>query len=177
MSEPFHFGHFSFDAASGTLLRQGAPVRLQPQPARVLAILLARAGDVVSREDLRQQIWPEGTYVDFERGLNFCIAQIRSALGDTATSPRYVETLPKRGYRFVAPVSRAEAGPQAALQPPVEAAPPLPVAPVPRGRFPARRGIVAALVAVVVVAVGAILWWGASRELVRVAVVSFDNET
>ena len=86
------------------LTREGRPIRLQPQPARVLAILVGRAGEVVSREDLRSQIWNDGTHVDFERGLNFCIAQIRNALGDSAESPRFIETVPKRGYRFIAPV-------------------------------------------------------------------------
>ncbi len=97
------FGLFEFDPLSGELSREGRPSRLQPQPARVLAALVERAPEVVSREDLRQQIWSEGTFVDFERGLNFCIAQIRSALGDTADSPRFIETLPRRGYRFIAP--------------------------------------------------------------------------
>jgi DNA-binding winged helix-turn-helix (wHTH) protein/TolB-like protein len=98
------FGLFVFDPASGALTREGTPVRLQPQPARVLAILVSRAGEVVPREELRQLIWNDGTFVDFERGLNFCIAQIRSALKDTADSPRFIETIPRRGYRFIAPV-------------------------------------------------------------------------
>jgi DNA-binding winged helix-turn-helix (wHTH) protein len=98
------FGLFEFDADSGALTREGAAVRLQPQPARVLALLVARAGEVVSRDALRQEVWNDGTFVDFERGLNFCIAQIRSALGDAADAPRFIETLPKRGYRFIAPV-------------------------------------------------------------------------
>ncbi len=80
------------------------PVRLQPQPARVLAILVTHAGDVVTRDTLRQEVWSDGTFVDFERGLNFCVAQIRSALGDAADSPRFIETLPRRGYRFIAPI-------------------------------------------------------------------------
>ena len=67
-------------------------------------MLLAHQGEVVTREALRQEIWNDGTFVDFERGLNFCVAQIRSALGDSAESPRFIETLPRRGYRFIAPV-------------------------------------------------------------------------
>src|SRR5262245_2528599 len=106
MSERVQFGPFSFDPESRTLERQGLPVRLQPQPARLLAILIDRAGDVVLREQLRQQIWPEGTFVDFERALNFSIARIRAALKDTADSPHYIETIPKHGYRFIAPVMR-----------------------------------------------------------------------
>jgi DNA-binding winged helix-turn-helix (wHTH) protein len=100
------FGLFEFDAAAGVLTREGVPVRLQPQPARVLAILVAHAGDVVTRDALRQEVWSDGTFVDFERGLNFCVAQIRSARGDSADSPRFIETLPRRGYRFIAPVAR-----------------------------------------------------------------------
>jgi len=103
------FGMFAFDPDSGVLTREGRPVRLQPQPARVLGILVAHAGDVVARETLRQQVWADGTFVDFERGLNFCIAQIRSALGDSADSPRFIETLPRRGYRFIAPVGKRDA--------------------------------------------------------------------
>ncbi|MGH9331337.1 MAG: winged helix-turn-helix domain-containing protein [Vicinamibacterales bacterium] len=105
MSSRVRFGLFDFDPATGELAREGTPVRLQPQPARVLALLVERPGEIVSREDLRRHVWGNETFVDFERGLNFCIAQIRSALGDSADSPRYVETVPKRGYRFIAPVS------------------------------------------------------------------------
>ena len=102
------FGLFEFDAASGALTREGVSVRLQPQPARVLAVLVQRAGELVSRDELRTAIWGDATYVDFERGLNFCIAQIRSALGDSAESPRFIETLPRRGYRFIAPATEID---------------------------------------------------------------------
>jgi DNA-binding winged helix-turn-helix (wHTH) protein/TolB-like protein len=104
MAAPIAFGLFEFDPASGVLRREGRIIRLQPQPGRVLAVLLEAPGEVVSRETLRQRIWGNETFVDFERGLNFCIAQIRSALGDAADSPRFVETVPRRGYRFIAPV-------------------------------------------------------------------------
>src|SRR5205085_9698380 len=86
------------------LRREGTSVRLQSQPAQVLACLLERAGEVVSREDLRRTVWRDDTFVDFERGLNFCIAQIRLALYDDAVSPRFIRTIPKRGYQFIAPV-------------------------------------------------------------------------
>ena len=99
------FGLFELDPATGDLRREGRPVRLQPQPARVLALLTSRPGEVVTREELRQEIWNDGTFVDFERGLNFCISQIRTALNDSADSPRFIETLPRRGYRFIAPVA------------------------------------------------------------------------
>ena len=79
-------------------------VRLQPQPLKVLVVLVERAGELVTREELKQALWGEATYVDFERGLNFCISQVRAALGDSADAPVYIQTLPRRGYRFVAPV-------------------------------------------------------------------------
>jgi DNA-binding winged helix-turn-helix (wHTH) protein len=109
------FGLFELDEASGALTREGTPVRLQPQPARVLARLVEQAGAVVTRDELRQLVWSDGTFVDFERGLNFCIAQIRAALGDSADSPRFIETLPRRGYRFIAPVRRPDTHVPAAL--------------------------------------------------------------
>ena len=153
------FGQFVFDVDAGTLTRDGVPVRLPPQPARVLAALVARPGEVVSREDLRQQIWGGETFVDFDRGLNFCVAQIRSALGDSADSPRYIETLPKRGYRFIAPV--ATPGPAAR--------------PVDRHR---RWGAAAALVLVAALAGAAVFAVaGMNRGPIRIAVVPFDNET
>jgi DNA-binding winged helix-turn-helix (wHTH) protein len=80
-------------------------VKLQSQPARVLAVLLAHAGEIVTRDRLQHELWGSDTHVDFDRGLNYCIAQIRSALGDSAESPRYIETIPKQGYRFIAPVA------------------------------------------------------------------------
>lgn len=171
------FGQFEFDPATGTMSRDGVPVRLPPQPARVLAMLVAKAGDVVRREELREAIW--GTEaVDFERGLNFCIAQIRSALGDSSEAPRYIETLPKRGYRFIAPVRDAPtAVPAGAATPPPE---PAAVADPPDG---ARHRLVlmAGLGAILVLLAGAGLWYaGAGGEAttpVRVAVVPFDNET
>ena len=100
------FGLFEFDPATSELRREGALVRLQSQPAQVLALLVANAGEVVTREALREAVWGTDTFVDFDRGLNFCIAQIRGALGDSAESPRFVRTLPKRGYQFIAPVDK-----------------------------------------------------------------------
>jgi DNA-binding winged helix-turn-helix (wHTH) protein/TolB-like protein len=100
----FRFGLFEFDVATRELRREGALVRLQSQPAQVLCCLVEHAGKVVSREELHRAVWGGGTFVDFDRGLTFCIGQIRSALGDDSTTPRYVRTLPKRGYQFIAPV-------------------------------------------------------------------------
>jgi DNA-binding winged helix-turn-helix (wHTH) protein/TolB-like protein len=98
------FADVEFDVKAGELRRGGMTTRLEPQPARVLAMLVERAGDVVTRAELQQHVWSGDTFVDFERGLNYCIAQIRTALGDSASSPRFIETLPRRGYRFIAPV-------------------------------------------------------------------------
>jgi DNA-binding winged helix-turn-helix (wHTH) protein/TolB-like protein len=105
----FRFGLFEFDTATRELRREGVLVRLQSQPAQVLSCLVERDGEVVSRESLREAVWGAGTFVDFERGLNFCVAQIRSALNDDSTSPRYVRTIPKRGYQFIAPVEHISA--------------------------------------------------------------------
>jgi TolB-like protein/DNA-binding winged helix-turn-helix (wHTH) protein/Tfp pilus assembly protein PilF len=98
------FGPFELDTATAELRRSGKPVKIAPQPARVLAMLVDRAGDIVTRAELKDAIWGGDTFVDFDQGLNFCIRQIRSVLGDDAAAPAYVETVPRRGYRFVAAV-------------------------------------------------------------------------
>jgi TolB-like protein/DNA-binding winged helix-turn-helix (wHTH) protein/Tfp pilus assembly protein PilF len=100
------FGLFEADLAAGELRRQGTKVRLSAQPFEILTMLLARPGDVVTREELRQKLWPADTYVDFDHGLNAAVNKLREALGDSAGAPRYVETLPRKGYRFIAPVNR-----------------------------------------------------------------------
>jgi DNA-binding winged helix-turn-helix (wHTH) protein/TolB-like protein len=101
------FGDFTFDPASGELRRDGERVPLQPQPGRLLELLLARPGEVVTRDEIRAALWGDGTHVDFERSLNFCVAKLRAALGDDAVSPRFVETVPTRGYRFIAATEQA----------------------------------------------------------------------
>jgi DNA-binding winged helix-turn-helix (wHTH) protein len=98
------FGIFELDYRTGELRRAGAAVKLPPQPFKVLWLLASRPGEVVSREEIRQALWGEDTYVDFDSGLNFCINQIRRALRDSAESPRFIHTLPRRGYRFLATV-------------------------------------------------------------------------
>ncbi len=100
------FGLFELDMATGDLRRAGRPVHLAPQPSRVLIALVERAGEVVTRDELKEVVWGDNTFVDFEQGLNFCIKQLRGALGDEAENPRFVETVPRRGYRFIAPVVR-----------------------------------------------------------------------
>src|SRR5262249_1009818 len=96
------------DVESGELRRNGAIVRLQPQPLKVLALLAEHSGDVISRQQIEQEIWGDDTHVDFEVGLNYCIKQIRSALDDDAETPQYVQTLPRLGYRFIPAVERHE---------------------------------------------------------------------
>ncbi|MBI1984287.1 MAG: winged helix-turn-helix domain-containing protein [Acidobacteria bacterium] len=98
------FGAFEVDLHSGELRKKGLKIKLQEQPFQILAMLLQRPGSVVTREDLRKRLWPADTFVDFDQGLNRAINKIREALGDDAETPRYVETLPRRGYRFIAPV-------------------------------------------------------------------------
>lgn len=105
MAAKYRFGMFEFDSVTAELSREGERVRLEAQPAEVLSLLLAHAGDVVTREELRRAVWGSETFVDFDRGLNYCIAQVRAALQDSAQSPRFIRTLPKRGYQFLAPVS------------------------------------------------------------------------
>ena len=98
------FNGLVFDLRAGELCRDGTALKLQPQPAKVLALLITRAGQVVTREEIVREVWGSDTFVDFEQGLNYAIRQIRGALNDDADRPRFIETLPKRGYRFIAPI-------------------------------------------------------------------------
>ncbi len=100
------FGVFTADLAAGEVRKNGVRIRLQEQPFQVLAYFLEHAGQVVTREELRQKLWPADTFVDFDHSLNTAVNKLREALGDSASSPRYVETLARRGYRFLAPVER-----------------------------------------------------------------------
>jgi len=104
----YRFGLFEAHSINGELLRQGMRVRLQDQPFRLLTVLLEHAGEVVSREELRQQLWPADTYVEFDGSLNAALKRLRAALGDPAENPVFIETVPKRGYRFIAPVTVEE---------------------------------------------------------------------
>ncbi len=100
----YKFGLYEADLRSGELFRSGQKLRMQEQPFQVLVALLERPGEVVTREDLRQRLWPSDTFVDFDHSLNTAINKLRDALGDGAANPRFIETLPRRGYRFIAPV-------------------------------------------------------------------------
>src|ERR1700691_4386974 len=102
----YRFGAFEADASTGELRRQGIRIKLNAQPFQVLLLLMDRAGQLLTREEISRELWPDGTFVDYEHGVNSAVNRIREALGDTANSPRFVETLARRGYRFVAPVER-----------------------------------------------------------------------
>jgi TolB-like protein len=106
-ARPVRFGTFELDVRLRELRTGSRRIRLQDQPFEILRLMLERPGDVVTREQLRQRLWPDGTYVDFEHSLNAAVKRLRAALGDDAENPRFVETLPRRGYRFIAPLSIA----------------------------------------------------------------------
>ncbi|HEY2904804.1 MAG TPA: winged helix-turn-helix domain-containing protein, partial [Vicinamibacterales bacterium] len=111
--ELFRFGVFEVDLRAGELRKRGVRVRIQDQPFQILSMLLERRGEVVSREELQKRLWSADTFVDFDLGLNKAINKIRDVLGDSAESPRFVETLPRRGYRFLAEVVVVGAAPAA----------------------------------------------------------------
>ena len=106
----YRFGAFEANSATGELRRQGIRMKLNAQPFQVLLMLLERPGELLTRDEIARELWPKGTFVDYEHGVNSAINRIREALGDTANNPKYVETLARRGYRFVAPVERIALG-------------------------------------------------------------------
>lgn len=108
--QAFRFGLFEADSARNSLTRGGARVKIQEQPFRVLLLLLERSGEIVTREELRQKLWPEGTFVDFDGSLNVTLKKLRAAIDDDSENPCFVETIPRKGYRFIAPVSVTDAG-------------------------------------------------------------------
>src|ERR1700757_2066167 len=100
------FGSFEADLYTRELRKRGLKLKVQEQPFQVLAMLLARPGELVTREEIRSRLWPQDTFVDFDHGLNAAVRRLRDALNDDAETPRFVETLPRRGYRFIAPVEK-----------------------------------------------------------------------
>jgi len=148
------FGVFQADMQRSELLRNGIPIKLQDQPFQILRLLLERRGDLVTREELRDALWPDGTFVDFDHSLNASINKLREALGDSASQPRFIQTIPRRGYRFIAPADIAQDSP--------EPQPPLPLPPPERskrGRL-ARAAAVTLIFGVVLTIFGVVLWWG-----------------
>ncbi len=166
----YRFGLYEFNSATRELRREGKLVRMQGQPAQVLGCLIARAGQVVSREELREAIWHGDTFVDFERGLNFCISQVRSALKDDSAEPTYIRTIPKQGYQFIAPLERIPT-PAAARQD---------ASPAPSIAQRRRMGLVLATFGFIGIAIASGYWLhsrtGAAQQPI-VAVLRFDNET
>jgi DNA-binding winged helix-turn-helix (wHTH) protein/TolB-like protein len=171
----YRFGLFEFDADTNELTLEGRRVPLEPQPARALGLLLARAGTLVTRKDLRACVWGQDTHVDFDRGLSYCIGELRSALRDRADNPRFIQTLPRRGFRFIAPVATLQAADADRAAPPSPS--PVPGAPLRGGRPRAAWWLAAAIA----VAIGVSAWMiarrspAAGRPIIAVAV--FDNET
>jgi DNA-binding winged helix-turn-helix (wHTH) protein/TolB-like protein len=172
------FGIFEFRPHSGELYREGAQVRLQAQPTQVLNLLLQHSDRVVTRTELKDAIWGSDTFVDFDKGLNFCIAQVRAALGDSADAPVYIKTIPKLGYQFIAPVGSSADEPTRAAQI---------LAPPPASGLHSRALWLSALATLIVVS-GALFAWGrharhaqphdiAAIPATRVAIARFDNET
>lgn len=172
--ELIRFGDFEVDVRAGELRRSGGSrIKLQQQPFRVLVLLLEHAGEVVTREELRQAIWPAGTYVEFNLGLDTAIYRLRTALGDSAETPRFLETLPRRGYRFIAPVDRTVPSP---------ALPALPAPPAtPQPRPLARQVLyIIGILALVMGGYGLLSWHGSPAGLSTasghsIAVLPFVN--
>ena len=151
-SRRIFFGPFEVDRATGELRKQGRRIKLQEQPFQVLAALLEKPGELVTREELRQRIWSDDTFVDFDHSLNKAINKVREVLGDSSSNPRYVETLPRRGYRFIAPVESVGGQKQLDGSPPAE-----PDQPLRTSRWTLATKVVAG-VAVLAVALAA-TWW------------------
>jgi DNA-binding winged helix-turn-helix (wHTH) protein/TolB-like protein len=179
----YRFGIFEFDDRAAVLTRSERQVALEPQPARALALLLSRAGDVVSREEVRARLWGDDTHVDVDRGLAYSIGQLRAALGDSADNPRFIQTLPKRGFSFIAPVDRQSASGRQAS---VEQSDGVDLAGQSREAATAavRRSSPGALLmatAGVFLIVAVAGWWSVARNAPPnrpiVAVAVFDNET
>src|SRR5271167_511277 len=146
MSDKIHFGVYELDRDAMLLRKHGVPIRLQEQPFRVLAMLAERPGEIITREELQERIWGN-TFVDFEHSLNKAVNKVQEALNDDAGTPQYVETIPRRGYRFIALVAEI---------PPTEApAAPAPVSlgtPAQPRKSPSRKIVIAALAGTVVLA-------------------------
>jgi TolB-like protein/DNA-binding winged helix-turn-helix (wHTH) protein len=182
------FGVFELDRRSGELRKAGVRISLQEQALQVLTLLLERPGDLVTRDELRQRLWPDGTVVDFEHGLNAVVNRLRDTLGDSADSPRFIETLPRRGYRFVAPIERdrtpspaVEAAPGASTEPSREfstSAVAATIAPSSQRSASRRTRVAIGMVVVATIAsAGAWKWLagGAPISRVTLAVLPFKN--
>lgn len=162
----YRFGTFEFDRETGELRRNGRVIALEPQPAKALGLLLSKPGDVVTREELKAAVWGSETHVDFDRGIAYCISQVRTALGDSGENPRFVQTVPKHGFKFIAPVA------------PV--APDAPGAPAAPARAFNNWVTIPLVLAMLVASIGMVyetLVSPPARDRAVIAVSVFDNET
>jgi eukaryotic-like serine/threonine-protein kinase len=173
------FGSYEVDLRSGEIYKHGIRLKLQDQPFQVLAILLEHSGDVVTRDELRQKLWPADTFVDFDTGLNSAIKKLRDVLSDSADEPRYIETLPRRGYRFIAPV---ENGPVPVSAPVELRVVPVPTLAKPRQPWYQRRLVVAVGIAALLVVAALVAWRvliarPALKDTDVILLASFVNKT
>jgi DNA-binding winged helix-turn-helix (wHTH) protein/Flp pilus assembly protein TadD len=150
-----HFGAYELDLSSGELYKHGIRVKLQDQPFKILALLVERPGDVVTREELRQKLWPADTFVDFDTGLNSAIKKLRDVLADSAEEPRYIETLPRRGYRFIAHVENGHLPAPVPIEKRLATVPPL----GPRTEPPKKRRFIVAVGVAAFLVVAALVTW------------------
>jgi eukaryotic-like serine/threonine-protein kinase len=192
------FGPYAVDQVAGEVRKNGSRIRLQEKPLRVLALLAERRGQVVSREELKKHLWPDDTFVDFETGLNTAVSKLRDALSDSAEKPRYIETIPRRGYRFLIPVelvdgfhsglASIEAGPQPATprsgtEPTPEASPSAATRQAPSPKSASRGNLWVSLVAAAVIAAAAVYWLThghpafSFRSRDSVLIADFENQT
>src|SRR5437660_628560 len=166
-SRVLRFGTFEVDLRAGELRKQGVRIKLQEQPFHVLTLLLQRPGEVITREELRSELWQSETFVDFDNSLNTSINKLREALGDSAENPRFIETLPRRGYRFIAPVSSTNGNEAYARAGPVR----------PTHRWKVPLLLVALLAALVA---GGLIWRGRRGRLTdkdTIILADFANST
>jgi len=186
VKRPVSFGPFELDAVRGELRKNGVRVKLQDQPFQILQTLLECPGEIVAREELRSRIWPADTFVDFDKGLYNAVKKLREALGDTANTPRFIETIPKRGYRFIAPVKEhAPKGPQLMVVPPTGIDANVPAnakLEKSRTRLLSRRILVPAVSLLVVLVAGYWYWsWRPTRRLLgerdTILLADFVNTT
>jgi DNA-binding winged helix-turn-helix (wHTH) protein/tetratricopeptide (TPR) repeat protein len=191
------FGPYLVDLAAGEVRKNGSRIRLQEKPLRVLALLAERQGQLVTREELKKHLWPEDTFVDFETGLNTAVSKLRDALSDSAETPRYIETIPRRGYRFVSPVEifdghQTAAGNSGNDQKPEPSSPPTPAGDrlsgdeahrVPGARSATRTTLWISLATAVLIASGGAYWLTHGRPALSfhsndtVLIADFENQT
>ncbi|HEY7616374.1 MAG TPA: winged helix-turn-helix domain-containing protein, partial [Terriglobales bacterium] len=166
-SERFRFGLYEVDLKAWELRKQGLKIKLQAQPFGVLAMLLERPGEIISREELRQKLWPADVFVDFDQALNKAVNKLRDALGDAAENPRFIETVPKRGYRFIAPIMKVRDGQDAAASSPSPG----------RGKWKYRTTAVASVVVLAIATCIAWIWARRSNTVYPLAVLPLSNSS